>query len=839
MALERGKLILSKKGQPQIEIGGKLFNPAQAELSRTIRDRLTLLNGVEVEFEKVGGQPKKIREVGAAFDPPRTGVTQNNGPRQMGQYRELHREAPHHQAPRERIDMQPDFHNPYNFIPAPPRNIGDPDIGDHIPATQDRFHPDKITGRIRIGMEAITPLLVPDPNSCRIDVNGHKTFALLRDNDKKPLIPSSSLRGMLRSAYEAVTNSRLGRFPNKDHSNRLAYRMDVNEGLRLIPARIENGQIHLLTGSSTIGQGGVPNGRLQYAAWLKRYSGANKSTNHALKYSDNGFLPKHGEEVECIVELIQHHHWNRYQNNHIPDFKYWKVRAIVKAGSQLPNISPTPPTNSINGRTWHNSMGSLEQIHGWVCITNANINKKHDERVFFRSTSSVSSSSFILTDTHKTQWRQLIANYQAIHKDEIKKREKNNQAPDQYIISNNSESPAISRHVYNDADCELHDGALCYVRLTHDQRGIEALFPVMIARDLYNSSPWDLLHPSLYPASKLTDLSPADRVFGWVKSDSGQVQTTPTEQTAVRGLLRVGSLTCKSTVDDAVEIFSDSGLPLSILAAPKPQQGRFYVAKTQMGDAQDNGALKHEAGYLPTKGLRGRKVYPHHNSISERHWDSPLEDRTQVPQGPWQEYRRPKLEDVEQRDEQNRSILEWVKPGCRFEFDIHVTNLSKMELGALLFLLNLPENHFHRYGGGKPLGFGSVRLDILDCELQSGDALRKRYHSWFSKSESCSDNSISGEAFATFKDTVRRAYAQSLDERFEQISFIKAFLRSCQGFDDHLPIHYPRATDTGQPGPPNPKGESFKWFVANERNAPHYTLDDLDDDNGLPTLREP
>ncbi len=71
MALERGKLVLNKKGKPQIEMDGKLFNPAQGELSQPIMARLKELNGAEVEFEREGGQPKRIREVGMPFEPPR------------------------------------------------------------------------------------------------------------------------------------------------------------------------------------------------------------------------------------------------------------------------------------------------------------------------------------------------------------------------------------------------------------------------------------------------------------------------------------------------------------------------------------------------------------------------------------------------------------------------------------------------------------------------------------------------------------------------------------------------------------------------------------------------
>ncbi|NTW87852.1 MAG: TIGR03986 family CRISPR-associated RAMP protein [Desulfobulbaceae bacterium] len=805
MTLERGKLVISKKGKPQVEIEGKFFNPSQGELSQTILERLIQLNGAEVEFEREGGQPKKIREAGSTFVSPRAGAIRTNDPRQMGRSRETQEQA--HGGGTDRAS---DFHNPYNFVPAPPRITDDSELGDHAPVFQDRFYPDRINGRIRIVMEAITPLLVPDPNNCREVGNGHKIFELLKGKDHKPLIPSSSIRGMLRTAYEAVTNSRLGRFPQKDHGKRLAYRMETGEGTRLIPARIDNGKIHLLTGTATVGRNGVPDGP-QYAAWLPRYNGNDKATNKAKKYPDNS-LPQHGDEVECMMELIQHHH---------PDFQYWRVGAIVKAGSPLPNIALT---------------GMTQQIRGWVCITNANISRKHDERVFFSLSSSASTISFPITDSHRKMWQELIENYQEIHKDDLKKRDNNNQAANQYLGSKPGRT-AWSRHVYTKADCELRDGTLCYVRLAQNRSDVEDLFPVMIARKLFSSSPWDLLHASLRPASKISELSPADRVFGWVLTDSSEDHAQSKVQTAVRGLLRVGPVRCESSVEDSIDVFSGKGLPLAILAAPKPQQGRFYVAKSQNGDAQDDGLSKVDAGYYSDKGLRGRKVYPHHMTLPESHWKKPLEDRTQALQGPWQEYRRPKLSGEEQQDDQNRSILGWVKPGCRFVFDIHVTNLSKVELGALLYLLRLPENHFHRFGGGKPLGFGSVRLSVADCELTTGDTLRERYCSWISESNR---NNISDDTVAVFKDAVRRAYVQNHQGSFEQISFVKAFLHACKGFDDRLPIHYPRATDSGNPGPPNPKGESFKWFVANDqKRAPNYALGDLAMDIGLPTLQDP
>jgi len=807
MELRRGTLVLSKKGSPGIEMDGRHMNPARSELSQTIVDRLKQLNATEVEFEIVNGQPKQVREVGGEFLPPtKSDVALKYDPRKKSGNRTMSSQS----QKRTEKPQKPDFHNPYNFIPAPPRTIDDPDLGDHTPIDQAQFHSDRFSGRIRVSMEAITPLLVPDSAPGHFDENNdkHKTFNLLKGSDEKPLIPSSSIRGMLRSAYEAVTNSRFGRFPKKDHEKRLAYRMKPTDGLQLIPALIDNGSIHLLTGTSSIHPDGSPDGP-QYAAWLPRYSQKNKSTGtpYTIKYSD-GSLPKHGDKVVCEVNLVMH------RSN---KFKYWKVEKIEKLETK-------------NSECFVESQNEHRKIRGWVCVTNANIKNKHDERVFFADPSKFDKErSFPITDTHRNKWSELIENYQTIHEDELKKRADNNVPYDRYISSDPGRT-AWSRHVYTKSEKELQDGTLCYARLTDNQVAVEALFPVMIARELYNVSPWDLLHPSLRPASTFSELSPADRVFGWVHNESGKTQDK-NHKTSVRGLLRVGPVICTSPEADAIEELSTEGVPLAILAAPKPQQGRFYVAKSKYGEAQDNRLPKDKVGYSSEKGLRGRKVYPHHKGLPTNYWKELMEYRTQQEQEPWQEYRRPKKGGSEQRDDQNRSIRDWVKPGCCFEFDIHVTNLSKVELGALLYLLQLPEQHYHRFGGGKPLGFGSIRLSVNVCELLTGAALKERYNSW---SSSHATDTISDDAIAEYRDAVKRAYAQRGDD-FEKISFITAFLQASRGFNDRLPIHYPRATHDGLPGPPHPDGESFKWFVENDR-GPGYVLGNLSEDKGLPTL---
>ncbi len=369
----------------------------------------------------------------------------------------------------------------------------------------------------------------------------------------------------------------------------------------------------------------------------------------------------------------------------------------------------------------------------------------------------------------------------------------------------------------------MRDGSLCYAEVEEDPAGgglrVCALYPVMISRKLHEAAPFALLPSNLLPATTLGQLSPADRVFGWVNQDGNG---------AYRGNLRVGPVRCLTPRSDALRSFEPGALPLAILGEPKPQQARFYVAQTEKGEAQRDGLTKLDAGYQETKGLRGRKVYPHHKGLPAGYWDLPAEDRTQTAAADrFQEYRRPN----EQCDDQNRSITGWVEPSTVFTFDLHVTNLSAVELGALLWLLSLPDGHYHRLGGGKPLGFGSVRLEIdpAGTDLRAGAAWKAWYSSLDTTPTPPYDTAVAEPFVTKFQDEVARVYRSP----FEQVSFIKAVLRAARGFDK--PIHYPRATRV-----PHPEGRAYEWFVANDRVQDRrclgLPLDDLATDEGLPYL---
>jgi len=798
----------SKKGKPMSE----MVNPEK--LAPSLRENQE--TEIQVNFElEPSGRPFRIRAAGEEWKeiavPPPARRTTSESDRRYDRGRESRpygggRE--YQSGPSERPRLPGDFHNPYNFVPALPRPKTGTDLddaGDNKLAGHDRYHADRWNGRIAVKVTTRTPLLVLDTARVTTGAKDHKTFPTRIDADGNPYLAPTSIKGMLRAAYEAVTNSRMGVF--EKHNDRLAYRMPARIGP--VPARVERRDVGL---GLRIMQAAV----MGFAAKLPRYQDDRRlprdkgESSAALRFSD-GSLPIHGEPVWVQVDR-----------------------------SRCDRIEKRTTPNHPSG-DWQ---------PGWVCVTGPNINRKRYERVFLEAPS----DPFIpLTTRHEDLWRELIQNYQQTHTRDLKKR-KNAMAgpiPPQAYLGDKPGETGWSRHVYEEHAEDLIEGTLCYAEFAGDSNSeITALIPVTISRRLYAVSPDPLLSDSLKPATRLEQLSPADRVFGWVNQKGTG---------AYRGNIRVGVVRCTSP--EPIANFSHAGVPLAILGQPKPQQSRFYVAGSTQGEAQANGISREQSGYWPHKGLRGRKVYPRHAGLPEAYWENPEQDRTQQSDaGFFQEYRRPhapvieggsaKLDqsrigfelkmsdDNEQRDDQNRSVTSWIKPNTEFEFEIAVTNLLRVELGALIWMLELPADHCHRLGGGKPLGFGTVSLAINweKSDLRTGAAIRESY----STLEAFPSDDLAARAcIEDFKNAVARSYGSG---DFERASFIAAFRSYAKGFSK--PVHYPRALQRGQRRnstiSPHPEGKAFEWFVANERTGrdggPKLALSDLVSDEGLPIL---
>ncbi len=666
------------------------------------------------------------------------------------------------------------------------------DFADREPVGHDRYHEGYFSGKIRVCLKTKTPLLICDDTTREETSPGHFKYDMRVDAYGKPVLHSSSFRGMLRAAYEAITNSRFGVFPGeaadgtnaaRQHGRRLGFRLPAQSGLATVPARIfrrPSGElaVQLLPGTSTIQPSSNRNPvKPVYAAWCGHYAGHNPPG-----------LNGHRHRAEVWAYLTPWSYRRTIPGRRPTQFDFWNVEEIRPNSPIKPADTPVRRVSSSRNATIA-SWGTSDWYRGYLCITLNNMNGKHDERFFFQPSSHDSKSTDViesdLTQIVINQWRELIQDYHDQHQRDLE-----NGLAGPPILGNGRH--VFSRHIsielgrVNEAEIELHEGDLCYAEVSKSSGywHVQALYPVMISRKLYRHSPLDCLPESLRPARNRSQLSPADRVFGWV-SQACLSQENP----AYRSQLRVGVFECETK--NAVKSLNPP-LVLPILAQPRPAQGRFYLGG-QQGRAQPPGGTKEQRGYTDTNRVRGPKVYPHHSQFSL--------DRLKVSPHP--------------AGNQNRSITGYVKEGTEFLFDLHLLNLSHTELAALVWLLSLPEDHFFRLGLGKPLGFGSVRVTIEpdDTCVADGKDWTASLANWDAKPQG-----IDLAPLVTEYETVMNRINASL---------LRSFLQIARGFGAVDVMYPPNPTDRGN------VGDHFEWFAANERRREGaFSLPDPDDDNG-------
>lgn len=719
--------------------------------------------------------------------------------------------------------MSPRFHNPYSFAPCPTRNLTHPFAGDHDPTdpsrTEDhsRYWPGRFSGSIEVKMTVVTPLLLPKIPEVS-NHNGHRTY------DPLDRVPVTSFKGMIRSAYEIITNSRFGVL-GPQHRDRLSWRRKASAGV--VPGQIrhdpttDNWAVHLYCGTSTIGPNGKASGPL-YAAWIDAYPKPSWAGNITA-------LPATGTSVHAA--LVECGHQKAPGASHDP-WTFWLVVGMwdhAPSEEELSAVLQSLAAHS-NGRAkWSYKNGQpkrpddLKVVEGIVVQSGPIAQNKHCERLFFDNKGG---RALDLPKPVLNAYNLLLRHYREVHEGE-------------------TATPRIpyGRHITTPSS--LSDGDFVYVQVRQQGAGylVEKIFPVQISRDLHDVPPLDCLDRSLKPASCLAELSPADRLFGW---------TNPSGHGAWRGKVRIEALGLTGpNGQEHVLRFVDQGqamtLPLSILGSPKPSYGRFYVGDGN-GNPQREGIPKEQTGYTDTKRLRGRKVFWNHKAIATNanYWNRPWQDRTannQAVSGFHQEYRQPDA--AGPQSNQNVSFTGWIQPGSVARFRMRVENLTREELGALLYLLELPEGVLLAMGHGKPLGFGRVRISLASSapvKVAPNENWESLYWSelvddWVNEQGFFLDESKWESFREAFKRAMRDAYSGTLqnpDHTYDELPFVKAFLHVNRG--DNLPVHYPRTAPARLDGNGTLR-PSYEWFVANDREqhgrCPGKTLPLPWEDRGL------
>lgn len=631
------------------------------------------------------------------------------------------------------------FLNPYNFVrtlEVRNRHLA-PLLGRCPPPPHDRYV--GLTGRIQCRLTAVTPIFVSDSDDVKEEkVNGkiHRSYRFFRDPEGKIAIPATSLRGAIRSVFEAATNSCFAHFAGH---KRLSYHLLPELALQLVPARVrkthDRWELELLPGTTPIAVGHRPSGP-QYAAWVHVYDPLQKSKTSVQlptspyakrqKLSIAGFA--HGEKCQAIIELMRHPRRN---------FEFWNVVHLAKEGQTLPK-----------------PVGQQRLVKGYLCINNQNIENKHDERLFFTDQKL---QPVELPDEVRKKYEELIVDYQERHSDEVQKR--------QQPARPQGGEPAFSRFIYERNSQKLRDGDLVYAMLTgktNDYK-VEFIVPVSVPRVGFKRMIGDLLYPSeLAKCTEYGKLCPACRVFGWVWGD----ETTET----VPDLSVVTAYTGRVRFSHAV-LKHDAGTfdtTLAILSSPKPTTYRFYLrprdGKPQNG--LDDKAVDYDSS---NQILRGRKFYRHHGKqLNPKEYQSVNGAKS----------------------DQNRTVRGVQQAGSVFEFTVDFENLAPIELGALLWSLHI-EGWHHRIGYAKPLGFGSAQIEILNVVLLPAAT---RYTSF----QQSTWQSVPAQQIDDWMSEFKKAMGSRFGKVFDQLDNIRD-LKALLADDPSLPVHYPRPAQQPQP----------------------------------------
>ncbi|MGI6226218.1 MAG: TIGR03986 family CRISPR-associated RAMP protein [Peptococcales bacterium] len=456
----------------------------------------------------------------------------------------------------------PKFLNPYNFVRSLPYSQAD-FFSQRRPISHALYS--ELTGKIKCRLEVKTPLFVSSGEPEKVDENNHSYFKFFSLDGINPAIPGSSLRGMIRSIYETVTNSC---YSILDAKKTLTRRMETSDAKKLVPARVVSNEdnewkLNLLEGQSPPEKINWAN--LQKAAWIRVYEPLNNKPVQRDMVDLKKF--KHGDKAWAVMKFVKYEKKNK---NRATNIYFWNVIGLFSSKEAAEEYK----------NTQHNKHKLIVKP-GWVCITGQNMENKHDEKFFFGEGKLVD-----LPQPVRDEYNLIIKDYRDRHAKTLK--------------IDKEELPELSHFIRRGN--ELQPGDLVYAHL-NDARQVEFIVPVQLSRRPYLNSIGDLLLEHLNPCTTYENLCPACRLFGWVK---GEENKSHKEINSYAG--RVEFSNGKVIVNKGAE----PTVTLAELATPKPTTTFFYLKER-------NGKVDFidKDGYNDRNHiLRGRKLYRHFKNFS-------------------------------------------------------------------------------------------------------------------------------------------------------------------------------------------------------------------------------
>lgn len=683
--------------------------------------------------------------------------------------------------------MEQPFCLPYNFIGLPEEVLN----AELLPNRR-YFNLDRKTGLIHCTLTTLSPLYIAGNTKGEFFHHG---------NPNEPVIPGSSLRGMIRSIVQVITWSKMQPVTKKqmflrDINNRKDYMDFFGDNIRAGFLREQPGGYELepcdyYKVSHTLLLDTIPNLddalRAEVNTWPDK-----KNQPLQPDLVQNILNWRAGTAVQPEFIEKKRNKWLQdkvkekfFANKLQPDWIYQNKPAWIQVDTNgnATAFSLTRPQDAAN---W--TQGILV-LTGWM-------DEKKHEYVFVKSLDTKP-----IIDPHITEIVQDL--------------ESDDQISDWQKAAFKDDKPRPNSRRKKGA---VRDGEPVFYILKDEK--VHFIGRARFFRLPYGNSPYELL-PDPHRDSAHIDMTEA--IFGFVEKDK---EGKSPKSYAVKG--RVSFSDAEYQAQDGVPLWlRDEAFPPLFLAAPKPASYATYLQQPENLSARDV-AHKHEYVAALKKyssadaQLRGQKFYWHH--VKKTHGQPvPLE---------FEDLKLSEGRDFEQR----------VKPlavGNKFTFTVRFESLTENELGALLWALTLPgTKHMscaHKLGMGKAIGMGSAQIEVTKLELLD---LQTRYESFASSGYSEEEPGDYIKAFSGFMQKRLKVKEFGAHPRIRDLRMIlsragmqhdgipyngflsyknKPVLASVESvYGKYHIVTTPKADETPQPtqAQPGPEGKLIRGVVA-------------------------
>jgi CRISPR-associated protein (TIGR03986 family) len=284
---------------------------------------------------------------------------------------------------------------------------------------------------------------------------------------------------------------------------------------------------------------------------------------------------------------------------------------------------------------------------------------------------------------------------------------------------------------------------------------------------------------------EISDL--AEAIFGYSREKEKGINPT------YKGRLFFSDAHCLKKSTEDIWLTNDEAKVINpkILSSPKPTTFQHYLVQPKETDAASE-KLKHYPSKLVQETvIRGHKLY----------WKKAQVTRQQIEACP---------EDVRNADSQYTEIKP-IKAGISFKFRIYFENLNKVELGALLWVLDIAQDKKYRLslGMGKPLGMGAVEITHELYLNQRQDRYQKLFdgQQWFT---GYADTPALTEPYINKFDTYIRNKIGAAEASLKEVRRIKMLL-AMLSWDEAPPSDQTRYMEIER--------DASKPYIGNPRNG--------------------